>query len=576
MAPQRSSGDLIDHQNASIDIRQNSMAAPDPTPSAVAQAEQQHFEDRWASNNAEQGILDFSGPLSVSALKRYALFQSFPDKLIEKILPDVSVATWKAGTVLFEEGSFLDLAFHVVEGQVDIFIPSHEAAPPPTFDETRFMTSAPGDGAAGPAAGDAYTHRARQAGRGGDVTFLASMDFDLPRGERVALGPGDFFGEIGALNGWPQSATARTATTCTLVQIRTPALRQLRQRSEAFRERLDALYRARTLLAQLRTTPLLRGCESRTVEALKDRVELVSCEPGETVCTAGADVDALYLVRSGFLKVMQPPAEGNGPTSAEAVTLTYLSKGMTFGETELLIERLGGWRHTITSVGYSELVRIRRSDVEAVLRQHPDVERRLWEAAVARIKETGHARQDPTRSHLVDFSLMKGLVQGSSILVMDLSVCTRCDDCVRGCESTHGGRPRFVREGEKYDHLLVARSCYHCEDPVCMIGCPTGAIRRAGTGLVVEIDDDLCIGCGNCAEKCPYDAIVMHDTGTAWPETAPAPRAGRPRQVASKCDLCHTSSQGPACVTSCPHGCAYRVGTLDEFQDLLDQTRPAL
>ena len=560
------------------------MALPDSTSSAFARAEQKQFEDRWATNNAEQGVLDFSGRLSVGELKQYEVFQSYPDKFLEKLLPDVSVATWKAGTVLFEEGSFLDLAFYVVEGQVDIFIQSEEDAPLPTFDETRFSTSTSGDGGPARSSGrpsDSYSHRARQAGGSGEVTFLASMDFDLPRGERVALGPGDVFGEIGALNGWPQSATARAATTCTLVQIRTPALRRLRQGSKAFRERLDALYRERTLLAQLQTTPLLRGCDRRVVEALKDRVELVSCEPDETVCTAGLDVDALYLVRSGFLKVVQPPAGGDGRTSvegqasAEAVTLTYLSKGMTFGEVELLVAGVEGWRHTITSVGYSELVRIRRSDVEDVLRRHPDVERRLWEAAVARIKETGHARQDPARSHLVDFSLTKGLVQGSSILVMDLSICTRCDDCVRGCESTHGGRPRFVREGEKYDHLLVARSCYHCEDPVCMIGCPTGAIRRAGTDLVVEIDDDLCIGCGNCAEKCPYDAIVMHDTGEAWPATAGPPRAGRPRQVASKCDLCHTSSQGPACVTSCPHGCAYRVGTLDAFQDLLDQTRPA-
>ncbi|MGI9174609.1 MAG: cyclic nucleotide-binding domain-containing protein [Rhodothermales bacterium] len=552
---------------------------PKTDPSATFLAEQKLFEDRWASNNAEQGVLDFSGRLSVRELKRYDLFENYQDKVLEKIIPDVSVATWKPGTVLFEEGSFLDLAFYIVDGQVDIFIQSQDEAPQPSFDETRLATST---AYVAGSSGDAYTQRAKQAGRGGDVTFLASMDFDLPHGERVTLRKGDFFGEIGALNGWPQSATARTVTACTVVQIRTPALRRLRQVSKAFRERLDAIYRARTLLAQLKTTPLLRGCESHVIEALKDRVELVSCEPDETVCTAGDAADALYLVRSGFLRITQPPVGGDAApmsseeirTSGEEVTLTYLSKGMTFGEAELLLEGTDRWLFSVTSVGYSELVRIRREDFDAVLRQHPDVQARLWESTVARIKETGYARQDATRSHLVDFSLNKGLVQGSSILVMDLSVCTRCDDCVRGCASTHGGRPRFVREGEKYDNLLVARSCYHCEDPVCMIGCPTGAIRRAGTGLVVEIDDDLCIGCGNCAEKCPYDAIIMHDTGENWPETAPAPRGGRPRQVASKCDLCHTSKHGPACVSSCPHGCAYRVGTVDEFQQLLEQTQP--
>jgi Fe-S-cluster-containing dehydrogenase component len=39
---------------------------------------------------------------------------------------------------------------------------------------------------------------------------------------------------------------------------------------------------------------------------------------------------------------------------------------------------------------------------------------------------------------------------------------------------------------------------------------PTGAIRRASVGDVVEIIDNLCIGCKACANNCPYDAIVMN------------------------------------------------------------------
>ena len=165
-------------------------------------------------------------------------------------------------------------------------------------------------------------------------------------------------------------------------------------------------------------------------------------------------------------------------------------------------------------------------------------------------------------------------MQGNSILVMDLDVCTRCDDCVRGCASTHGGRPRFVREGEKYENFLIARSCYHCEDPVCLIGCPTGAIQRANVGEVVMVDDNLCIGCSNCANKCPYDAIIMHDTGEKWGENAlPERLRGRDRKVASKCDLCHTAESGPACVNNCPHSCAFRVSSIEDFQELLSINR---
>jgi Fe-S-cluster-containing hydrogenase component 2 len=107
-----------------------------------------------------------------------------------------------------------------------------------------------------------------------------------------------------------------------------------------------------------------------------------------------------------------------------------------------------------------------------------------------------------------------------------------------------------------------------------MIGCPTGAIRRANVGDVVEVQEQICIGCGTCASNCPYDAIVMHDTGTTWPDNAlPKHLRGTPRAVASKCDLCYTSADGPACVRNCPHHCAFRVSSVAEFSELLTRSK---
>ncbi len=173
---------------------------------------------------------------------------------------------------------------------------------------------------------------------------------------------------------------------------------------------------------------------------------------------------------------------------------------------------------------------------------------------------------------MTQFSLDEGLVEGNSILVIDLESCTRCDDCVRACAQTHGGRPRFVREGNRYQNMLLPRSCYHCQDPVCLIGCPTGAIHRANVGDVVAIDDNICIGCQACSNNCPYDAIVMHETEETWPDDMlPAGLRGRQRMLASKCDLCYDTGHGPACVSNCPQGCAFRLGSLDEFRDLLSE-----
>ncbi|MFQ5568278.1 MAG: cyclic nucleotide-binding domain-containing protein [Rhodothermales bacterium] len=542
----------------------------------AAQERERLFEDRWSAYGANTGILRISERLSPDALRRYEIFQTYDDAFLETLTPDITIATWKADAILFEEGSYLDLAFYIIDGEVNVYLTQlQDTGAIPIFDASR--VSMPYDEAAPEEADDPYTKTVffGQVERQKDVrehsiTYLSTMDFDLPQGRTVTLGPGAFFGEIGTLNGWPQSVTARTASEVTLAQIRVPALRQMKKKSSAFSDRIDTIYRERTLFTQLKSTPLFRGASDSFIDALAQKVALVSCAPGDVVAREGEAVDALYLVRSGFLKLSQR-------MGSDEMALTYLSKGMTFGEVELLIEHLDGWQFTTTSVGFTELVKIERDDFLAITQRFPTITRRLWESAVATIKETGRTRGSLDKSELIEFSLAKGLVQGNSILVIDLDVCTRCDDCVRGCEHTHGGRPRFVREGEKYHNFLVARSCYHCEDPVCLIGCPTGAIRRANVGEVVEIDDGLCIGCSNCATKCPYDAIIMHDTKTTWPDTTlPEWLRGRERKVASKCDLCYTAEAGPACVNNCPHACAFRVSSLEEFQDLLavDQERP--
>lgn len=518
----------------------------------------QQYADRWSSFGEGTGIEWISDRLSASDLSALELFADYDERFLEKIAPDVSIARWRPGSVLFEEGTYLDLAFSVLSGEVEVFVSGVGSGSEPIF-ATTLAARDPGAGGSGE---PSQLDRRARALDAGQLTFLSAMDFDLPRNEGMRLGAGEIFGEIGALNGWPQSVTARTRGPCELVQIRVPALRLMKKRSKELKRRLDDRYRSRTLSTHLAAAPLLRDCDPGLIDALTDRVELVSCEPDEVVVREGDTSDAFYLVRSGFLKLSHGADVG-------AYQVGYLSKGMTAGEVELLLEE-PTWRWTLTSVGFTELVRIERADIVDLFRRHPFVEAGLWKQAVARIKSAGYHRRDPRRSEFLQFSLDTGLVEGNSILAIDLTACTRCDDCVRACADLHDGRTRFVREGERYGNLLIAKSCYHCQDPVCLIGCPTGAIRRAQVGDVVDIDDDLCIGCGACSRSCPYDAIVMHETGLSWPATMlPAGLRGKPQQIASKCDLCYTSNWEPACVRACPQGCAFRVESLEEFQKLV-------
>ena len=540
----------------------------------------EQYKDRWTSFGASTGILEISEKPTPELLRRYEIFKEYDDRFLEKISPDISIAKWKGGTVLFEEGSYLDIAFFVVDGSVDVYIEKQQSAAGgrPIFDASRTVfEGAPDDGAStggGKTVFDMQSEKQERkqesaskrkgaAAQPREITFLSVMDFDMPTGGAVRLGAGEIFGEIGALSGWPQLVTARTTGECVLVQIRVPALRMMRRKSRALKERLDALYRERSLFSQFKATPLLRQCDDAFIKELTGRVELISCDPDDEITVEGETADAFYMVRSGFVKLSQQVSDGR-------IAVSYLSKGMTLGESELLLADTATWMCTATSKEYSELVKFNRADFTSLIKQYPGVEKQLWQATVNRIKETGFSRKNIRHSAFLDTALTEGLVEGNSILVIDLNRCTRCDDCVKGCADTHSGIPRFVREGEKVKDFLVTRACYHCEDPVCLVGCPTGAIRRTAVGDVVAINDDLCIGCMSCANNCPYDAITMVEQGGAWPaDMIPEGLRGQPRLLATKCDLCYTSATGPACVNSCPHDCAMRISSIGEFQTLI-------
>ena len=85
-------------------------------------------------------------------------------------------------------------------------------------------------------------------------------------------------------------------------------------------------------------------------------------------------------------------------------------------------------------------------------------------------------------------------------------------------------------------HLSL--SCNHCERPICVECCPSGAMAQREDGLVL-LDEEICLGCGYCSWACPYGAPQLRpDTGAM-----------------SKCDFCALdldAGRSPACVAACP------------------------
>jgi Fe-S-cluster-containing dehydrogenase component len=251
------------------------------------------------------------------------------------------------------------------------------------------------------------------------------------------------------------------------------------------------------------------------------------------------------------------------------MVLAYLARGNYFGEIGLL--RGGVRTATCSALDHVEVVRISGGDFTAILDRSPELSARLSAEADARLAQN-RARQERVSTVPLDDFISQGLMQAQNLLLIDLERCTRCDLCVRACAEAHDGITRLVRDGLRFDKYLVATSCRSCRDPLCMIGCPVSSIRRRADTLEIVIED-WCIGCGLCAQNCPYGNINLHPfTVPVADETAPGRMRAVVREKATTCDLSRQFKE-PACVYACPHGAAMRVDPKEFFAERLGRAR---
>ena len=158
------------------------------------------------------------------------------------------------------------------------------------------------------------------------------------------------------------------------------------------------------------------------------------------------------------------------------------------------------------------------------------------------------------------------------MMLIDLDRCTRCGACVDACIAAHDdGNTRLYLDGPRFENFLVPLTCRKCLDPVCMIGCPVGAINRGDSGE--SQIRNWCIGCRLCADQCPYGSIQMnHLPVPVEPNEQQLSLLGEDAEVkkvtnrAVVCDMCSSLSSGePSCVYSCPHEAAIRVNARGFF-----------
>lgn len=393
--------------------------------------------------------------------------------------------------------------------------------------------------------GDLFVRRIHERRATSPTSSPIVRDDDL--GARVAyLREGELFGEVSCFHHVPRNATIRALDDCYVIEMVRNVL-EIALDNPRFKETLDELYRKRMLHSALAGIPLFQDAPYEALAELRRHAQMCSYSLGERVFDEGESADAIYMVRMGSVRLSHGGREGQ--------VLGYASRGESVGVDAVLASTTYTNRCEVFSPGASasiparstkrlgaQMVRIPKSIIDTVIEAHPSV------AAKASQLRTSAANSDPgvaTPRTAENLAGTLGLLRADKLMLIDLDTCTRCNDCVRACASTHGGVSRLERQGPRFGSFLIPDTCRQCHEPTCMIGCPVGSIHRGPSGEIVI--EDWCIGCGLCVEQCPYDAIHLE------------PRGDRSSKAVT-CDQCASVGDGtPMCVYACGTGAARRV-----------------
>ncbi|HLI89821.1 MAG TPA: FAD-dependent oxidoreductase [Ktedonobacteraceae bacterium] len=427
------------------------------------------------------------------------------------------------------------------------------------------------------------------------------------------LGRGEHIGEHTMLTGQPSVITVRAHTEALVLQVPEQVMQRYMELVPQARQIFEQLSNARSIGGILKRMSLFQGVSDADLGALIQQTQVRHYERGERlfgeVSGEGRPArETLHILLEGFVKVTRRRAPGTGYQSSDERVIAYRQSGDYFAGG---LDLLGDDRAvSVTAISRARVAEVPHHVMLALFQRYPEVNQRFtirlrqyMESASATAGAT--SAQEHHASHALLHSLVNhGVVEGSDVLVIDLAKCIHCGECEEACERRHG-HSRMNRKGMVIGNLSIATACRQCQDPVCML-CSRAGIARLPNGEVYITES--CIGCGICAERCPYGAISIVDVAdeaggteaaSSWQRfssfftkgivterqrgrkalpmariaaiekkhAAPGPLDHIPprdaleamrKKIAIKCDLC-AGYNDQACVLACPMGAAIRV-----------------
>ncbi len=414
--------------------------------------------------------------------------------------------------------------------------------------------------------------------------------------------PGTLFGEMSVLAGVPRNATikAHSQKPTKILELQRPALRLLRK-LDKFNDALDRSYRNHGRDSMLESIKVTTGLSDELLNQLKTISTFRVFAKNHTLFRQNEEIRRVYIIKQGWIRRRQ---DAPARDSIE----DYLGMGFALGLEGVM--KNDNWAYGGTLMSRAEVLEISTSKLRQIPALRGDFIRALAKfeppTLGARIALDKPISNEEVRKEVLEAQsdlISTGLVDGNNLLVMDMALCVRCGNCSLACHKIHG-RSRLARRGVHLTRLEAPRLgaiqsilspevCMHCADPECLTGCPTGAIGRYELGQV-DINPKTCIGCGDCASQCPYNAISMiertpkvaeikvdfayklKDFLRLQPDPIPVPVTATDDLVAVKCNLCTATTMNPegskearySCEENCPTGALARINPKTYFAEI--------
>ena len=376
----------------------------------------------------------------------------------------------------------------------------------------------------------------------------------------IELHGGQFFGEMSLLSGRRRSASTRAGGDCILIETPRRLMNKLISSVDSVKRTIDEAFIVRTLQTRFAPTSPVED-----LAKVARTAKLVQFRAGEELFREGDDARSFHVIRKGSVTISRQIGE-------HEVVMSYLPAGNYVGEMGLMGQ--GRRTATVKAATATETIELDAEAFNYLIENDAVLKKKIEAEYKQRLANNMKVQQQGGNS-IISFLVSQGVGEATDVLLIDESLCIRCDNCEKACAETHDGTSRLDREaGPTYASIHVPTSCRHCEHPHCMKDCPPDAIRRAPDGEVFV--SDSCIGCGNCQRNCPYGVIQMavkppKKPGLlSWLMFGLGPGPGKASNVkqeagpddikkAVKCDMCKDLSGGPGCVRACPTGAAIRI-----------------